>query len=117
MVQWYFPEIGSFEAEIGHKTEFAVMVEGREYVHQWEVTDVDPNRRISYRWRYKDLVGEGAVTWELGQRGAGSILRLTYAGIGTFPQDDPAFTQESCENGWRYFINERLRLFVAGRFR
>ena len=54
------------------------------------------------------------VTWELFERGSGSTLRLTNTGLETVPQDNPLFTRESCEGGWRYFIGERLKGFVDG---
>ncbi len=114
MVQWYFEQIVDFQPEVGFKTQFAVAFEDHQYLHEWEVTEVVPGSRISYSWKYKGIEGEGAVTWDLSQTGAGSALRLTNTGLETFPQDDPAFTRESCENGWRYFINERLRSFLDG---
>lgn len=112
MVQWFFEQIPGFEPEVGYETEFAVVLGDQTYVHRWKVTQVDPHSRISYSWRYADVSGEGAVTWDLWQRGAGAGLRLTFAGNETFPQDDPVFRRESGEQGWRYFINERLKSFL-----
>lgn len=112
MVRWYFEQIDNFEPVVGHKTEFTVSFEDRDYVHLWEVTEAAPNSRISYSWKHKGIVGDAAVTWELSEQATGSALRLTCKGIETFPQDDPAFTRDNCENGWRYFINERLKSFL-----
>lgn len=114
MVQWYFAEISAFVPVVGYQTEFVLQVEDRDIVHRWEVTEVIPGQKITVTWRFKDIPGDGAVTWELAERGAGSSLRLTNTGLETFPQDDPLFTRESCEGGWRYFINERLKPFLDG---
>jgi uncharacterized protein YndB with AHSA1/START domain len=114
MVQWYFEQISSFEPVVGHKTEFTVTVEDRDFVHQWEVTEVIPQNLISYSWKYKGIAGAGAVTWALSEKVAGSALRFTCTGVETFPQDDPLFTREAGENGWRYFINDRLKSFLDG---
>jgi len=114
MVKWYFAEIIDFRPVVGHKIEFVVAVEERKFVHQWEITEVEPGRRISYSWKYDGIPGEGAVTWEVSERGGGSALRLTNTGIETFPQDDPLFQREAGVSGWRYFINDRLRSYLDG---
>ena len=114
MVQWYFDQIENFEPQLGHKTEFTVNVEGRAFVHQWAVTEVRPERRIAYSWEYADIAGEGLVIWDISEQGTRSFLRLTCSGIDTFPQDDPMFSRDSCENGWRYFINDSLKSFLDG---
>lgn len=114
MVQWYFAEIDAFEAVVGFSTEFAIKVDGADIVHQWEIIDVVPPQRISHSWRFEDIPGDGTVTWEIFERGSGSTLRLTNTGLETFPQDNPLFTRESCEGGWRYFIGERLKGFLGG---
>ena len=114
MVQWYFAEISAFAAEVGFKAEFSVDVEARRIIHQWEVTDVVPRRKLSHTWRFESIPGDGMVTWEVFERGPGSTLRLTNTGLETFPADDPLFTREACEGGWHYFIGERLKAFLDG---
>ena len=114
MVQWYFAEITGFEPVPGRKVEFTVPVENRSFVHQWEITAVAPARTISYSWKYRGIDGEGDVTWEVFKRDKGSALRLTYTGIETFPQGDPLFTREAGEQGWRYFVNDRLKAYLDG---
>ena len=114
MVKWYFAEIEDFRAEIGHKVEFVVEVEDRKFVHQWQITEIDPGRRIAYSWEYEGITGKGAVDWEVFERGTGSALRLTNTGLETFPNDDPLFTREAGEQGWAYFINDRLKAYLDG---
>jgi len=112
MVQWYFAEIGAFVPEVGFETEFSVPVEGDDIVHRWAVIDVVPLQRLTHTWRFDGIPGDGAVTWEISERGSGSALRLTNTGLETFPQDNPLFTREACEGGWRYFIGQRLKGFL-----
>jgi len=112
MRQCYFETIPDFKAEIGFETEFNVRAEGRDFPHQWKVTEVVPLKRIAYEWRYGGYTGESVVTWELSESLDGTKLRLTADGIETFPQDDPMFTRESGEAGWEYFLKESLKEFL-----
>ena len=114
MVQWYFAEIANFKPVLGHEVEFVVSVEDRNFVHQWKITEVLPGKRISYSWKYDGIDGEGAVTWEVWENARGSALRLTSVGIESFPKDDPLFTREAAEQGWSYFVNDRLKSYIDG---
>jgi len=44
MVQWYFAEITGFKLEVGHKVEFTVSVEDRDFIHQSENVDLTIKR-------------------------------------------------------------------------
>lgn len=112
MVQWYFEQIEAFKPEVGFETSFSVPVDGREFAHQWRVTEAVPKRRLAYTWQYEGIDGDGRVLWELESRGSGSFLRLTNEGLETFPRDDPLFTREACEGGWNYFICDSLKSWL-----
>lgn len=112
MRQWFFEQMTEFKPEIGFKTQFTVRCEDKAYPHLWKVTDVVPQKRISYEWRYGGYPGDSSVTWELSEVPDGTKLRLTHAGHETFPQDDPNFSRESCQAGWEYFLDQRLKAFL-----
>ena len=112
MPQWFFEPITKFEPRIGFETQFTVVVEDKEYLHIWNVTDVVPERRIVYDWRYGGFPGDSTVTWELAETSDGTSLRLTHSGHETFPQDDPNFSREAGVAGWTYFIRESLKQFL-----
>lgn len=114
MVRWYFEEIPEFRPDEGFSVDFVVTAEGRDFVHCWTVLDVVTRERIEHTWRYEGIEGDGRVLWLLSDSGAGAHLRLECHGIDTFPNDDPMFTREACEAGWRYFINERLKEYLDG---
>jgi uncharacterized protein YndB with AHSA1/START domain len=112
MRRWFFESIEEFRPEPGFDTRFSVRSGDRDYLHLWRVTDVIPERRIAYDWKYGGYPGESFVVWELSETGDGTRLKLTHTGVETFPQDNPAFTRESCQAGWRYFLCDRLRAFL-----
>ena len=103
-----------FKPEPGFETRFNVSCEGRDYSHHWRVTDVVPEVRIAYDWRYDGFPGDSTVVWQLSELPNGTRLRLTHDGIETFPQDNPVLSRESTEQGWRYFLRESLRNFLEG---
>jgi uncharacterized protein YndB with AHSA1/START domain len=112
MRRWFFETMTNFEPAVGFQTQFNVRVEDQDYPHQWKVTDVVPEKRIVYDWRYGGYPGDSSVTWELSETPHGTKLTLTHKGIETFPQDDPMFSRESGQAGWGYFLHESLKAFL-----
>ena len=113
MRQWYFPMLPDFRAEIGFKTEFNMECEGRQFLHQWEVYEVDPGHRIVYGWRYGGMPGDSKVLWELAESGAGTRLTFRHTSIEPFNADDPLFSRESCQAGWEFFLKGQLPSFFT----
>ena len=112
MRRWFFETMTNFEPAVGFQAQFNVRVEDQDYPHQWKVTDVVPEKRIVYDWRYGGYPGDSSVTWELSETPHGTKLTLTHKGIETFPQDDPMFSRESGQAGWGYFLHESLKAFL-----
>ncbi len=112
LTQWFFENIPAFEAKVGFKTSFNVRANGRDYLHLWEITEVIPQKKIAYSWKYKDFSGDGVVIFELFEENDQTLLKLTNLGLETFPDNIPEFTRESCEGGWQYFINKQLKGYL-----
>lgn len=112
MIKWFFDNIPEFKAEVGFKTQFNVRADARDFHHLWAITEAIPEQKIVYDWRYKNLPGVGKVTFELFEQGDGSLLRITNEGLESFPQDVPEFARESCEGGWKYFIQGNLKRYL-----
>lgn len=112
MRQWFFEPIQDFEPTVGFATEFDLEAEGRVFSHQWEVLEVIPQQRIVYSWRMGGYPGDSTVTWQLTPVADGTRLDFLHDGNESFPQDDPMFTQESCEAGWQYLLQESLVAFL-----
>ena len=114
MRQWFFEAMTDFQPQPGFETQFNVHHDGRDYLHTWRVTDVVPEERIAYRWRYEGLPGDSQVTWELAETSGGTKLTLTHQVLEAFPSDDPAFSRESGQAGWEHLLRERLKDFLVG---
>jgi uncharacterized protein YndB with AHSA1/START domain len=110
MRQWYF-DLKEFKPEIGFEFEFIVEHEGNSYHHLCRVTDVVPEKKIAYTWRYKGEPGDSLVTFELFPDGHKTRLKLTHAGIETFPKT-PAYARKNFETGWTAIIGSELKQFV-----
>jgi uncharacterized protein YndB with AHSA1/START domain len=111
MSRWFFEQIKDFQPERGFETTFVVHADGKDYPHHWKVTEVVPGQRLVNDWLHPGIPGAAVVEWDLSKAGDGSRLKLTFTEVASFPQDNPAFTRESCQGGWEYFF-ARLKGFV-----
>jgi uncharacterized protein YndB with AHSA1/START domain len=110
MRQWYF-DLKEFKPQVGFEFEFVVEHEGNRYHHRCQVTDVVPQKKIAYNWRYKGEPGDSLVTFELFGEGNKTRVKVTHTGIETFPKT-PAYARENFENGWTAIIGTELKQFV-----
>ena len=110
MRQWYF-DLKEFKPEPGFEFEFAVEHEGVRYHHLCKVTEVIPQKKLAYTWRYQGHEGDSLVTFELFADGDKTRLKLTHEGIETFPKT-PAYARKNFEAGWTEIIGSSLKQFV-----
>jgi uncharacterized protein YndB with AHSA1/START domain len=113
MRQWYF-NLKQFKAEVGFEFEFVVEHEGTTYHHLCKVTEVIPQKKIAYTWRYKGHEGDSLVTFELFADGDETRLKLTHQGLETFPKT-AAFARKNFEAGWTAIIGSELQQFLEGK--
>jgi uncharacterized protein YndB with AHSA1/START domain len=112
MREWYF-DLKEFNPEVGFEFEFVVEHEGNTYHHLCKVTEVIPEKKIAYTWRYKGEPGDSLVTFELFAEGQKTRLKLTHTGIEPFPKT-PAYARKNFEAGWTAIIGSELKQFVEG---
>tara|TARA_R110000868_G_scaffold396129_2_gene668219 strand:- start:105 stop:536 length:432 start_codon:yes stop_codon:yes gene_type:complete len=113
MKQWYFDNIPEFKTEVGFKTQFNVKAPSRDFLHVWTITEVIPFQKIVYNWKFEGLPGSADVTFELFDKDHGTNLIVTNTVIEDFDSTILEFQRESCQAGWNYFINERLKAFLS----
>lgn len=111
MKEWYF-DIGSFKPEVGFEFQFIGGDDSTKYVHLCKITDVVTGKKFCYTWRYEGFPGESKVCFELFHEDDKSRLKLTHAGLETFPSTNPAFAKESFAEGWSYIIGKSLKEYV-----
>jgi uncharacterized protein YndB with AHSA1/START domain len=112
MKKWYF-DISGFRAEVGFEFRFFGGTEKRQYLHICRITELIPDRKIAYSWRYDGYAGNSTVTFEFANENGNSILRLTHSGLETFPQDNLDFDRGSFEAGWHEIINVSLTEYLG----
>ena len=110
MRQWYF-DLKEFKPEVEFEFQFVVEHEGTTYDHRCKVTDVIPQKKLAYTWRYKGHEGDSLVTFELFVDGDKTRLKLTHEGLETFPKTS-AYARENFEKGWTEIIGSELKQFV-----
>jgi len=112
MKQWYF-DLKEFKAVVGFKFEFqGGEPGGKQWKHLCEVTEVIPESKLTYSWKYEGYSGISYVTFELLDEGENTKLKLTHSGIGTFPADIPELAIQNFEQGWDQIINVSLKEFL-----
>lgn len=110
MKEWYF-DIRDFKPEVGFEFQFTGGPPEKSYVHLCRVTELIPNKKLTYSWQYEGYAGISFVSFELFEEGDATRLRLTHEGIESFPavQD---FAKENFAKGWTHIIGTSLKLFV-----
>jgi uncharacterized protein YndB with AHSA1/START domain len=113
MREWYF-DLKEFKPAVGFEFDFVVEHEGNSYHHLCRITEIVPDKKIAYTWRYKGEPGDSLVTIELFPERNMTRLRLTHEGLETFPKT-PAYARKNFEAGWTAIIGTELKKFVEER--
>ncbi len=110
MKQWYF-DLAEFKPEVGFEFSFEGGPEDRQYLHVCKVTEVIPGKKLSYTWRYEGYEGNSLVTWELFDDAGATRLKLTHAGLDTFPAN-PDFAKTNFVQGWTDLVGTLLKGYL-----
>lgn len=111
MKAWYF-DLAEFKPEVGFEFKFSGKgKDGETYVHLCRITEVIPYQKLTHSWRYEGYEGDSFVTFELFDEGDKTRLRLTHAGLETFPTI-PAFAKENFDQGWTAIIGSSLKNYL-----
>jgi uncharacterized protein YndB with AHSA1/START domain len=110
MKKWYF-DFAEFKPETGFEFSF-IGGDEKKYVHLCRITEVDPERKLSYTWRYEGFEGTSKVSFLLTPENGKTILTLTHAGLETFPSDNSDFDKKNFVDGWTYIIGTSLKDYL-----
>ena len=112
MKHWYFA-VADFKAEVGFEFQFSAESNGKTYLHKCKVVEAKPITKVAYTWSYEGYVGQSLVTFELFSEDKDKTrLKLTHSDLDTFSKDNPEFSQESFNEGWKSILGQSLRNFV-----
>jgi uncharacterized protein YndB with AHSA1/START domain len=111
MKKWYF-DMKEFKAEKDFEFSFEGGTENKKYMHLCVVTEVIPQRKLTHSWRYEGYEGNSFVTWELAPDGKRTKLKLTHAGLETFPKDVSDLARNNFVEGWTEIINKSLLTYL-----
>jgi uncharacterized protein YndB with AHSA1/START domain len=111
MKKWYF-DLAEFKAEVGFEFQFSGGTEEKKYLHFCRVTEVVPGKKITYSWRYEGYEGISFVTFELFDESGKTRLKLTHAGLETFPASNPDFAKKNFAEGWTHIMGESLKDYL-----
>ncbi len=108
MAKWLMPPEG-FAAVVGQAFTFRTTPAGAwDGVIHCQVTEVDPEHRLTYSWKggHADNTGYGApldttVTWTLTPAEGGTMVRMAHAGFVT-PRNDTAL--KNMGDGWKKVV-------------
>jgi uncharacterized protein YndB with AHSA1/START domain len=95
MKQWYF-DLKEFKPEVGFEFQFSGGTREQTFLHLCKITEVIPGKKLTHTWTYDGYPGESFVTFELFAEGDKTRLKLTHAGLETFP-GQPAFARTNFE--------------------
>jgi uncharacterized protein YndB with AHSA1/START domain len=111
--QWSF-DMKGFAPKVGTEFEFTGGdPKGVKYLHHCRVTEVIPEKKLAYTWRYEGHPGDSLVSFELFPEGGKTRLKLTHEGLETFPKL-PAFERKNFMAGWTEIVGTNLKNFVEG---
>lgn len=112
MKQWYI-DVKEFKTVAGFKFEFWAGEEGgKQWNHLCVITEVIPEKKLTYSWKYDGYGGMSHVNFDLSEENKGAKLKLTHSGIDTFPTDIPELAIHNFEKGWNELIHVSLKEFL-----
>ena len=112
MKHWYF-NLEDFKAEVGFQFQFSGGPSpDKQYLHLCEVTEVIPEQKLTYSWKYDGFAGISYVSFELFPDGENTKLKLSHEGLESFPKENTDFARHNFEEGWDSIINESLQKYL-----
>jgi len=112
MKEWYF-KLENFEPRVGYEFQFYGQGStGEKFLHLCRITTVEPEKKLSYTWKYDGIEGNSEVSFELFPEGDKTLVRITHTGLESFPQDHPDFAGSSFSAGWNHILGISLKEYV-----
>ena len=111
MKEWYF-DLAAFTPEVGFEFQFSGGTKEKQYLHLCKITELIPEKKISYTWRYQGYEGNSLVSFELFAIAGKTKIILTHRGLHSFPADNKDFAKTNFMAGWNHIIGISLPAYV-----
>ncbi len=112
MKKWYF-DLAEFKPEVGFEFQFYGGTEEKQWLHLCKITEVIEKQKLTYSWKYDGYSGISFVTFELFTEENKTRLKLTHAGLESFPIDTvPELKKENFAQGWTDLIGRSLKEYL-----
>jgi uncharacterized protein YndB with AHSA1/START domain len=113
MKQWFF-DIADFKPEKDFEFHFWGETEDKKkYMHLCKITEVIPEKKLAFTWKYYGLAGETLVSFDLKKIDENKTqIRLTHSGVETFPKEDLNLAKEKFQEGWDYIIGTGMKEYL-----
>lgn len=112
MKKWYF-DLAEFKPEVGFEFHFYGGTKEKQWLHLCKITEVIEKQKLTYSWKYDGYTGISYVTFELFAEENKTRLKLTHAGLESFPTDQvPEFKKENFVEGWTDLIGRSLKEYL-----
>ncbi|MBI1938673.1 MAG: SRPBCC domain-containing protein [Ignavibacteriales bacterium] len=112
MKKWYF-DLAEFKPEVGFEFQFYGGTPEKQWLHLCKITEVIEKQKLTYSWKYDGYSGISYVTFELFAEQNMTRLKLTHAGLESFPIEQvPEFKKENFVEGWTGLIGRSLKEYL-----
>ncbi|MEW6194193.1 MAG: SRPBCC domain-containing protein [Bacteroidota bacterium] len=112
MKKWYF-DLAEFKPEVGFEFNFYGGSPEKQWLHLCKITEVIEKQKLTYSWKYEGYTGISFVTFELFAEENKTRLKLTHAGLESFPSDTiPELKKENFVMGWTDLIGRSLKEYL-----
>lgn len=112
MKKWYF-DLAEFKPEVGFEFQFYGGTKEKQWLHLCKITEVVQEEKLTYSWKYDGYTGISYVTFELFAEQKMTRLKLTHAGLESFPTEQvPELKKENFVMGWTDLIGRSLKEYL-----
>lgn len=103
IAKWLMPS-DDFELKVG--TTFNMLGKSKdiEYPHVCTITEIVPEKKLSYTWAVKDKLSDTLVTYELEDQNGKTKLTLTHSGWDKAKLTTEGTHRDDYNNGWEQVI-------------
>ncbi len=100
----WFMACDDFVPEVGNTFHFQGCKEGEDFFHTSTITELIPEKKLTFTWNRNGIPEESLVTYELNETNGSTKLVLTHSNWGNMLDENPVLRTDHT-SGWEYFVN------------